>query len=81
MRSLVTENSIKFGLGSRIRSRICRKEFAFPRFAEGGTTTNLEVLDAQCSLYGAELTLAAARGDEYRSLGRLYKALGGGWQQ
>jgi outer membrane protein, multidrug efflux system len=39
------------------------------------------VLDTQWSLYGAELTLAAARGDEYRSLGRLYKALGGGWQQ
>src|SRR5271165_4740893 len=33
----------------------------------GGTTTYLEVLDGQRSLYGAELTLAAARGDEYRS--------------
>ena len=48
---------------------------------EGGTTTYLEVLDGQRSLYGAELTLAAARGDEYRSLVELYKALGGGWQQ
>ena len=47
----------------------------------GGTTTYLEVLDGQRSLYGAELTLAAARGDEYRSLVQLYKALGGGWQQ
>jgi outer membrane protein, multidrug efflux system len=48
---------------------------------QGGTTTYLEVLDGQRSLYGAELTLAAARGDEYRSLVQLYKALGGGWQQ
>jgi multidrug efflux system outer membrane protein len=48
---------------------------------KGGTTTYLEVLDGQRSLYGAELTLAAARGDEYRSLIQLYKALGGGWQQ
>jgi len=48
---------------------------------KGGTTTYLEVLDGQRSLYGAELTLAAARGDEYRSLVELYKALGGGWQQ
>jgi outer membrane protein, multidrug efflux system len=48
---------------------------------KGGTTTYLEVLDGQRSLYGAELTLAAARGDEYRSLVQLYKALGGGWQQ
>jgi len=47
---------------------------------KGGTTTYLEVLDGQRSLYGAELTLAAARGDEYRSLVQLYKALGGGWQ-
>jgi multidrug efflux system outer membrane protein len=31
---------------------------------KGGTTTYLEVLDGQRSLYGAELTLAAARGDE-----------------
>jgi outer membrane protein, multidrug efflux system len=47
----------------------------------GGTTTYLEVLDGQRSLFGAELTLAAARGDEYRSLVQLYKALGGGWQK
>ena len=47
----------------------------------GGTTTYLEVLDGQRSLFGAELTLASARGDEYRSLVQLYKALGGGWQQ
>ena len=47
---------------------------------KGGTTTYLEVLDGQRSLYSAELTLASARGDEYRSLIQLYKALGGGWQ-
>jgi outer membrane protein, multidrug efflux system len=47
---------------------------------KGGTTTYLEVLDGQRSLYGAQLTLASARGDEYRSLVQLYKALGGGWQ-
>jgi multidrug efflux system outer membrane protein len=48
---------------------------------KGGTTAYLEVLDGQRSLYSAELTLASARGDEYRSLVQLYKALGGGWQQ
>lgn len=48
---------------------------------QGGTTTYLEVLDAQRSLFTAELTLAQSRGDEYRSLVQLYKALGGGWQQ
>lgn len=48
---------------------------------QGGTTTYLEVLDSQRSLYSAELTLASARGDEYRSLVQLYRALGGGWEQ
>jgi multidrug efflux system outer membrane protein len=47
---------------------------------KGGTTTYLEVLDGQRSLFSAELTLAEARGSEYRSLVQLYRALGGGWQ-
>jgi multidrug efflux system outer membrane protein len=47
----------------------------------GGTTTYLEVLDGQRSLFNAELTLAQARGTEYQSLVQIYRALGGGWQQ
>jgi len=47
----------------------------------GGTTTYLEVLDGQRSLFLAEITLAQARGAEYQSLVQLYKSLGGGWQQ
>jgi len=47
----------------------------------GGTTTYLEVLDGQRSLFSAEIALAQARGNEYQSLVQLYKALGGGWQQ
>jgi multidrug efflux system outer membrane protein len=48
---------------------------------QGGTTTYLEVLDGQRSLYSAELTLARARDNEYQSLVQLYRSLGGGWQQ
>jgi outer membrane protein, multidrug efflux system len=48
---------------------------------KGGTTTYLEVLDGQRSLFSAELTLAQARGTEYQSLVQLYRVLGGGWQQ
>jgi len=48
---------------------------------KGGTTTYLEVLDGQRSLFSAELTLAEARGNEYQSLVQLYRALGGGWRQ
>jgi len=47
----------------------------------GGTTTYLEVLDGQRSLFSAELTLAQARGNEYQSVVQLYRVLGGGWQQ
>jgi len=48
---------------------------------KGGTTTYLEVLDGQRALYTAQLTLAQSRGNEYQSLVRLYRSLGGGWQQ
>jgi multidrug efflux system outer membrane protein len=48
---------------------------------KGGTTTYLEVLDGQRSLFSAELVLAQARGTEYQSLVQLYRSLGGGWQQ
>jgi multidrug efflux system outer membrane protein len=48
---------------------------------KGGTTTYLEVLDGQRSLFSAELTLAQARGTEYQSLVQLYRSLGGGWQE
>jgi outer membrane protein, multidrug efflux system len=48
---------------------------------KGGTTTYLEVLDGQRSLFSAELTLAQARGTECQSLVQLYRALGGGWKE
>ena len=48
---------------------------------KGGSTTYLEVLDGQRSLFSAELTLAEARGTEYQSLVQLYRALGGGWRE
>jgi multidrug efflux system outer membrane protein len=47
----------------------------------GGVAAYLEVLDAQRSLFAAELDEAAALGGHLVSLVRLYKALGGGWPQ
>jgi len=46
----------------------------------GGTSNYLDVLDAQRSLFQAELTLAQARNSEYQGFVQLYKALGGGWK-
>jgi multidrug efflux system outer membrane protein len=45
----------------------------------GGVAAYLEVLDAQRSLFNAELDEAQTLGSHYVSLVRLYKALGGGW--
>ena len=69
----VREEQVVSDLAESVRLSIMRYQ--------GGTTTYLEVLDGQRSLFGAELTLAEARGNEYQSLVQLYRALGGGWQQ
>jgi multidrug efflux system outer membrane protein len=46
----------------------------------GGVAAYLEVLDAQRSLFDAELDETSATRDELVALIQLYKALGGGWQ-
>ena len=48
---------------------------------ENGYSDYLEVLDTERSLFNAELQLASARGDSYRSLANLYRALGGNWSE
>jgi len=48
---------------------------------ENGLASYLEVLDAQRSLFNAELSLAQAQALELASGVRLYKALGGPWSQ
>ena len=45
----------------------------------GGVAAYLEVLDAQRSLFDAELDEAQTIGANLVSLIQLYKALGGGW--
>ena len=46
---------------------------------ENGYSDYLELLDTERSLFSAELSLSSARGDSYRSLVDLYRALGGDW--
>lgn len=46
----------------------------------GGVDSYLNLLDAQRSLYGAELELISARLADATNRVALYKALGGGWQ-
>ncbi|TDN57825.1 efflux transporter outer membrane subunit [Paraburkholderia sp. BL10I2N1] len=46
---------------------------------EGGYTSYIEVLDAERSLFNAQLTYAQTQGAELTSFVSLYKAMGGGW--
>lgn len=46
---------------------------------QGGVAAYFEVLDAQRSLFLAELDEASARRDELVAIVRLYRSLGGGW--
>lgn len=52
--------------------------FAFLRY-DNGLTSYIEVLDAERSLFAAELTYAQTQGALFGSLVNLYKAMGGGW--
>ena len=45
----------------------------------GGVAAYLEVLDAQRSLFNAEIDETSSMSEQVNSLIRLYKALGGGW--
>jgi multidrug efflux system outer membrane protein len=64
--------------GARVAAERKVVELAELRY-RGGVSAYLEVLDAQRSLFGAELDEAATIGSHLTSLVRLYKALGGGW--
>jgi multidrug efflux system outer membrane protein len=52
--------------------------FARLRF-DNGYTSYIEVLDAERSLFNAELFQAQTKGSLFQSLVNLYKAMGGGW--
>jgi outer membrane protein, multidrug efflux system len=64
--------------GERVRAERKVLELADLRY-RGGVSAYLEVLDAQRSLFRAELEETQTIGAHLVSLVRLYKALGGGW--
>jgi outer membrane protein, multidrug efflux system len=47
---------------------------------EGGYSAYLEVLDAERSLFQAQINESQARADALAAVTTLYKVLGGGWQ-
>jgi multidrug efflux system outer membrane protein len=46
---------------------------------ENGYSDYLAVLDTERGLFNAQLSLTQARGDQYRAVVGLYRALGGDW--
>ena len=64
--------------GERVLAERKVLELAELRY-RGGVSAYLEALDAQRSLFSAELDERQATRDHLVSLIRLYKALGGGW--
>jgi multidrug efflux system outer membrane protein len=57
----------------RTYSRLARLRY------EGGYTSYIEVLDAERSLFNAQLNYAQTQGNVFTSMVNLYKAMGGGW--
>ena len=66
--------------GERVAAERKVLELAELRY-RGGVAAYLEVLDAQRSLFEAELDETSATRDQLVALIQLYKALGGGWPQ
>ncbi|MGD8617915.1 MAG: efflux transporter outer membrane subunit [Gammaproteobacteria bacterium] len=64
--------------GRRVQALRDYAHLARLRYDEG-YASYIEVLDAQRSLFDAELQYVSVRGDVYTSLVNTYKAMGGGW--
>ncbi len=64
--------------GRRVQALRDYAHLAKLRYDEG-YASYIEVLDAQRSLFDAELQYVSVRGDVYTSLVNTYKAMGGGW--
>jgi multidrug efflux system outer membrane protein len=65
-------------LGREVDSLRTYARLARLRF-EGGYTSYIEVLDAERSLFNAQLSYTQTNGLVYESVVALYKAMGGGW--
>jgi len=79
--SLIDQSQTKEQLEALGRRTTALREYARlaqVRFDEG-YTSYLEVLDANRSLFNAELSYAQTKATLFRSFVNLYKAMGGGW--
>ncbi|MCU0972703.1 MAG: efflux transporter outer membrane subunit [Burkholderiales bacterium] len=79
--ALVDQNKLREQL--TVQARRVRALKAYARLArlryDSGFTSFLEVLDAERSLFIAELDYTRNQGDLFQALVNIYKAMGGGW--
>lgn len=76
--SIHTNTDLVASLARRVAALDHAVNLARERY-DNGYSDYLEVLDTERSLFSAQLNLSEARGDGYRSLVDLYRALGGDW--
>ncbi|WP_197427012.1 efflux transporter outer membrane subunit [Noviluteimonas gilva] len=76
--SLRETRELAAALDRRVQALARAVELATLRY-DNGAANYLDVLDAERSLFNAQLSLASARGDGYRAHVDLYRALGGEW--
>ncbi|PWT89707.1 MAG: RND transporter [Blastocatellia bacterium] len=80
--SLIAHQKVREVRGERellVEALRDRSRLSYLRY-NGGVATLLDALDADRTLFEAELSLAQARRDELLTVVQVYKALGGGWQ-
>lgn len=79
--ALVDQNRTRVQLEAQLRQIEALRTYA--RLArlrwDEGYTSYLEVLDAERSLFNAELSYTQSQGTLFQALVNLYKAMGGGW--
>jgi outer membrane protein, multidrug efflux system len=79
--SLIDQNRTRAQLEAQFRQIEALRSYvrlARLRWDEG-YTSYLEVLDAERSLFNAELSYTQSQGALFQALVNLYKAMGGGW--
>ena len=76
--TVVSSRAVEEASERRTASLRRARELANERY-ENGYSDYLELLDTERSLFSSELSLSSARGDSYRSLVDLFRALGGDW--
>jgi multidrug efflux system outer membrane protein len=76
--AIEAKRAVAASLERRVAALQQAVELARERY-DNGYADYLDVLDTERSLFSAELSLSTARGDGYRALVDLYRALGGDW--